>query len=175
MASTPPDELRLLKVYDKATGVCVFCKQWKWDTQAHAEGVDSLVQSFTQFAREIDGGDVVQIHFQANTQSNNLFRSDEERRHNSSSSNLMLSLSDEMFNGVLFHDRTTESRTAALRVFLQCVVQKFQRHLQADITQINVQLPFEDKHSSTTVSNGTMNSSESNSSSQTPEEVVCCS
>jgi hypothetical protein len=28
----------------------------KWQEKAHKEGVDALVQSFTQFAREIDGG-----------------------------------------------------------------------------------------------------------------------
>lgn len=49
-------ELRMLKLLDRASGVCLFTEQWKWNPHAHAEGVDALVQSFTQFAREIDGG-----------------------------------------------------------------------------------------------------------------------
>lgn len=48
--------LRLLKVLHRASGVCVFSRRWKWHPHAHEEGVDALVLSFTQFAREIDGG-----------------------------------------------------------------------------------------------------------------------
>lgn len=49
-------ELRMLKLLDHQSGVCLFTEQWKWHPHAHPEGVDALVQSFTQFAREIDGG-----------------------------------------------------------------------------------------------------------------------
>lgn len=49
-------ELRMVKVLHQQSGVCLFTHQWKWTPQAHAEGVDALVMSFTQFAREIDGG-----------------------------------------------------------------------------------------------------------------------
>lgn len=49
-------ELRMLKLLDRQSGVCLFTEQWKWHPHAHPEGVDALVQSFTQFAREIDGG-----------------------------------------------------------------------------------------------------------------------
>ena len=49
-------ELRMVKVLHQQSGVCLFTHQWKWNLQAHAEGVDALVMSFTQFAREIDGG-----------------------------------------------------------------------------------------------------------------------
>lgn len=50
------NDLRMAKVLDRASGTCVFTKHWKWHPHAHAEGVDSLVLLFTQFAREIDGG-----------------------------------------------------------------------------------------------------------------------
>ncbi|KAF1334993.1 hypothetical protein FI667_g1601, partial [Globisporangium splendens] len=56
-------ELRMLKILDRQSGICLFTEQWKWHPHAHAEGVDALVQSFTQFAREIDGGEVTQVHF----------------------------------------------------------------------------------------------------------------
>ena len=49
-------ELRMVKVRHQQSGVCLFTHQWKWNAEAHAEGVDALVMSFTQFAREIDGG-----------------------------------------------------------------------------------------------------------------------
>jgi hypothetical protein len=54
-------ELRMVKVLHQQSGVCLFTHQWKWSPQAHAEGVDALVMSFTQFAREIDGGGTVII------------------------------------------------------------------------------------------------------------------
>lgn len=50
------EELRLLKVFHRASGACVFSRRWKWDPHAHEEAVDALVLSFAQFAREIDGG-----------------------------------------------------------------------------------------------------------------------
>lgn len=49
-------ELRMLRLLDRQSGVCLFTEQWKWHPHAHPEGVNALVQSFTQFAREIDGG-----------------------------------------------------------------------------------------------------------------------
>lgn len=68
-AASPPDagaaapsaisgvpELRMLKLFERQSSCCVFTEQWKWHPHAYAEGVDALVQSFTQFAREIDGG-----------------------------------------------------------------------------------------------------------------------
>jgi hypothetical protein len=48
--------LRMLKLVDTGSGLCLFTTQWKWHPHAHAEGVDALVQSLAQFAREIDGG-----------------------------------------------------------------------------------------------------------------------
>lgn len=65
MVGPPPSglhvvkELRMLKLLDRRSGICLFTEQWKWHPHAHAEGVDALVQSFTQFAREIDGGGTV--------------------------------------------------------------------------------------------------------------------
>ena len=52
-------ELHMVKVLHQQSGVCLFTHQWKWKPQAHAEGVGALVMSFTQFAREIDGGGAV--------------------------------------------------------------------------------------------------------------------
>lgn len=54
-------ELRLLKVFARASGACAFSRRWKWDQQAHAEAVDALVLSFSQFAREIDGGGAARV------------------------------------------------------------------------------------------------------------------
>lgn len=55
-SATGVPELRMLKLLDRQSGLCMFTEIWKWHPHAHAEGVDALVQSFTQFAREIDGG-----------------------------------------------------------------------------------------------------------------------
>uniref|UniRef100_M4B5U4 Uncharacterized protein n=1 Tax=Hyaloperonospora arabidopsidis (strain Emoy2) TaxID=559515 RepID=M4B5U4_HYAAE len=55
--------MHVVKVLHQQSGVCLFTHQWKWKPQAHAEGADALVMSFTRFAREIDGGVVVQVLF----------------------------------------------------------------------------------------------------------------
>uniref|UniRef100_M4BXI7 Uncharacterized protein n=1 Tax=Hyaloperonospora arabidopsidis (strain Emoy2) TaxID=559515 RepID=M4BXI7_HYAAE len=49
-------ELHMVNMLHQQSGVYLFTHQWKWKPQAHAEGVDALFMSFTQFAREIDGG-----------------------------------------------------------------------------------------------------------------------
>uniref|UniRef100_M4C329 Uncharacterized protein n=1 Tax=Hyaloperonospora arabidopsidis (strain Emoy2) TaxID=559515 RepID=M4C329_HYAAE len=54
-------ELHMFKVLHQQSGVCLFTHRWKWKPEECAEGVDALVISFTQFARETD--EVVQVHF----------------------------------------------------------------------------------------------------------------
>ena len=48
-------ELHMFKVLHQQSGVCLFTHRWKWKPEECAEGVDALVISFTQFARETDG------------------------------------------------------------------------------------------------------------------------
>lgn len=52
------DELRILKVFSRQSGDCLFSYRWKWHADAHEEGLNSLIQSFLQFSREIDGGGI---------------------------------------------------------------------------------------------------------------------
>uniref|UniRef100_M4BKU6 Uncharacterized protein n=1 Tax=Hyaloperonospora arabidopsidis (strain Emoy2) TaxID=559515 RepID=M4BKU6_HYAAE len=71
-------ELHMFKLLHQQSGGYLFTHQWKWILQAHAEDVYALVMSFTQFAREIDGGEVVRVHFDPS-------QNDEKDRHSSSS------------------------------------------------------------------------------------------
>ncbi|KAH9086739.1 hypothetical protein LEN26_018369 [Aphanomyces euteiches] len=52
-----------LQVLDISTSVCLYNKQWHWNEDARVEGLRALVHSFSQFAREIDGGAVETVHF----------------------------------------------------------------------------------------------------------------
>ncbi|ETV94714.1 hypothetical protein H310_11687 [Aphanomyces invadans] len=58
-----PPKIWYLQVLDVATSVCVYSKQWHWHEDARVEGLRALVHSFSQFAREIDGGPVQTVHF----------------------------------------------------------------------------------------------------------------
>lgn len=50
------DKLRLLSVCDKETGVCLFQRAWQWRGDQERSSIGKLVQSFYQFAREVDQG-----------------------------------------------------------------------------------------------------------------------
>ncbi|CAH0518423.1 unnamed protein product [Peronospora belbahrii] len=120
------------------SGVCLFTHQWKWNAEAHAEGVDALVMSFTQFAREIDGGEVVQVHFDPS-------RSDKTDRSGtipvaSTGSLVMISLQNETIQAVLFHDRTCEAASSALKAFLHRILQRFGDLFQHELQQLQPQL-----------------------------------
>ncbi|POM72332.1 Hypothetical protein PHPALM_10965 [Phytophthora palmivora] len=132
-------ELRMVKVLHQQSGVCLFTHQWKWNPQAHAEGIDALVMSFTQFAREIDGGEVVQVHFDPS-------RTDKKDRSNSSpmpaSSGglVMISLQNETIQAVLFHDRTSDAACAALKAFLQRILERFSQVFEHELDQLQPRL-----------------------------------
>ncbi|KAF0699136.1 Aste57867_10292 [Aphanomyces stellatus] len=59
--STP--KIWYLQILDVSSSVCLYCKQWHWNEDARVEGLRALVHSFSQFAREIDGGPVQTVHF----------------------------------------------------------------------------------------------------------------
>lgn len=50
------EKLRLLSVCDKETGVCLFQRAWQWRGEQERSSIGKLVQSFYQFAREVDQG-----------------------------------------------------------------------------------------------------------------------
>lgn len=58
------DKLRLVSVCDKETGVCLFQRTWQWRGEQERSGIGNLVQSFYQFAREVDeGGESIKYVF----------------------------------------------------------------------------------------------------------------
>ncbi|RLN02253.1 hypothetical protein BBJ28_00000238 [Nothophytophthora sp. Chile5] len=148
----------MVKVLHRQSGVCLFTHQWKWDPQAHAEGVDALVLSFTQFAREIDGGDVVQVHFDPSSSSARADKKDrpgsgplpisvkdmaysEEATLASSTGGLtMISFQNEAIQAVLFHDRTSDAASVALKMFLQRILQRFAQIFQQELQNLQPQL-----------------------------------
>lgn len=50
------EKLRLVSVCDKETGVCLFQRTWQWRGDQERSSIGNLVQSFYQFAREVDQG-----------------------------------------------------------------------------------------------------------------------
>lgn len=50
------EKLRLVSVCDKETGVCLFQRAWQWRGDQERSSIGNLVQSFYQFAREVDQG-----------------------------------------------------------------------------------------------------------------------
>lgn len=50
------DKLRLVSVCDQETGVCLFQRAWQWRGDQERSSIGNLVQSFYQFAREVDQG-----------------------------------------------------------------------------------------------------------------------
>ncbi|KAI9914384.1 hypothetical protein PsorP6_008178 [Peronosclerospora sorghi] len=132
-------ELRMVKVLHHQSGVCLFTHQWKWNPQAHAEGVDALVMSFTQFAREIDGGEVVQVHFDP-SRADKKDGAGSSLMPASSGSLVMISLQNETIQAVLFHDRTSEAACAALKVFLRGILQRFHELFEPELDQLQSQL-----------------------------------
>ncbi|KAJ8556630.1 hypothetical protein ON010_g9336 [Phytophthora cinnamomi] len=126
------------------------------------QGVDALVMSFTQFAREIDGGEVVQVHFDPS-------RTDKKDRsgsnpmpvtnplsllstlllkiinhyllvQSSAGGLVMISLQNETIQAVLFHDRTSDAACAALKVFLQRILQRFAEVFETELEELQPQL-----------------------------------
>ncbi|CEG35132.1 uncharacterized protein PHALS_13888 [Plasmopara halstedii] len=132
-------ELRMVKMLHQQTGVCVFTHQWKWNPQAHAEGVDALVLSFTQFAREIDGGEVVQVHFDP-SKTGKTNRPGISPTPASSDGLVMISLQDETIQAVLFHDRTSDAACAALKTFLEIIFKRFSQLFEHELEQLQPQL-----------------------------------
>ncbi|KAG7400031.1 hypothetical protein PHYBOEH_007099 [Phytophthora boehmeriae] len=129
----------MVKVLHQQSGVCLFTHQWKWNPNAHEEGVDALVMSFTQFAREIDGGEVVQVHFDPS-------RTDKKDRAGSSPTPyssgglVMIALQNDTVQAVLFHDRTSDAAGAALKSFLQRLLQRFTELFEQELEQLQPQL-----------------------------------
>lgn len=48
--------LRLVSVCDTETGACLFQRAWQWRGEQERSSIGKLVQSFYQFAREVDQG-----------------------------------------------------------------------------------------------------------------------
>ncbi|CAN0290891.1 unnamed protein product [Pylaiella littoralis] len=57
------EKLRLLSVCDKETGVCLFQRVWQWRGDQERPSIGKLVQSFYQFAREVDQGEISCVNF----------------------------------------------------------------------------------------------------------------
>ena len=57
-----PLKLRRINVFD-STGESLFEKRWSWHGDPSGEGLGALVQSFYQFAREIDTGGIICLAF----------------------------------------------------------------------------------------------------------------
>lgn len=51
-----PGELLRVHIHHAPTSVCLFDRAWQWRTECQSDVISSLVQSFHQFAREIDDG-----------------------------------------------------------------------------------------------------------------------
>ncbi|KUF80424.1 hypothetical protein AM587_10017503 [Phytophthora nicotianae] len=123
-------ELRMVKVLHQQSGVCLFTHQWKWNPHAHAEGVDALVMSFTQFAREIDGGEVVQVHFDPS-------KTDKKDRSGSSPMPAFLQRILERFSEVFEHElellqpqlQTSATPTAEEREAVEAPFRRFENEL----------------------------------------------
>ncbi|CAM9533198.1 unnamed protein product, partial [Ectocarpus fasciculatus] len=58
------DPLRLIRITDRHTGTLLFERIYEWPEHANPSNLGSLVQSFFQFAREVDGGEVESIYFE---------------------------------------------------------------------------------------------------------------
>uniref|UniRef100_K3WGT5 Longin domain-containing protein n=1 Tax=Globisporangium ultimum (strain ATCC 200006 / CBS 805.95 / DAOM BR144) TaxID=431595 RepID=K3WGT5_GLOUD len=148
MTHHPVKELRMLKILDRRSGICLFTEQWKWHPHAHAEGVDALVQSFTQFAREIDGGEVMQVHFNPTMGKNDPKIADDRRPSsgpmqftNTTGAITMISTQTAVVQAVLFHDRTAaEPVAAAFKVFLQKLVARFDQVYRDQLANLRPQL-----------------------------------
>ncbi|TYZ63869.1 hypothetical protein PybrP1_006231 [[Pythium] brassicae (nom. inval.)] len=141
-------ELRMLKLFERQSSCCVFTEQWKWHPHAHAEGVDALVQSFTQFAREIDGGEVVQAHFSPAGGKNDPKFADDRRPSSgpmqfmsTAGAITMVSTRNDEVQAVLFHDRTiSEPLAAAFKAFLQRVLQVFGQRFDSELASLRGEL-----------------------------------
>ncbi len=53
---SPHDPVKAVRITDIASGVVIFERLYKWPDSALASNIGSLIQSFFQFAREIDDG-----------------------------------------------------------------------------------------------------------------------
>ncbi|RLN92312.1 hypothetical protein BBJ28_00008784 [Nothophytophthora sp. Chile5] len=159
----------MVKVLHRQSGVCLFTHQWKWDPQAHAEGVDALVLSFTQFAREIDGGGTHSASEELPTSdcASDMAYSEEGliatmvvgdvangdswwgicvtlivlwRLQSSTGGLTMISFQNEAIQAVLFHDRTSDAASVALKLFLQRILQRFAQIFQQELQELQPQL-----------------------------------
>ncbi|GLD99361.1 hypothetical protein PINS_up008080 [Pythium insidiosum] len=144
--------LRMLKLTDRQSGICLFTSTWKWHPHGHEEGVDALVQSFAQFAREIDGGEVVRVHFDCNpsrfssgslgngTPTPSSMSGDERRMSYSyqSSTNAMEMVTHQTpeVQAVLFHDRVAPMVATELQSFLALATVRFLENLREDLTRV---------------------------------------
>ncbi|OQR89044.1 hypothetical protein ACHHYP_06504 [Achlya hypogyna] len=59
----PGHAVWLVQVLEVSTSVVLFSKRWCWNEDARSESLRALVHSFSQFAREIDGGHITAAHF----------------------------------------------------------------------------------------------------------------
>ncbi len=50
------DPIRAVRITEKTTGLLLFEKVYKWNDNVAISNLGSLIQSFFQFAREVDGG-----------------------------------------------------------------------------------------------------------------------
>ncbi|KAJ0399495.1 hypothetical protein P43SY_003372 [Pythium insidiosum] len=144
--------LRMLKLTDRQSGVCMFTSTWKWHPHGHEEGVDALVQSFAQFAREIDGGEVVRVHFDCNpsrvssgsvgnvTPTPSSMSGDDRRMSYScqSSTNAveMVTHQTAEVQAVLFHDRVPPMVATELHSFLARVTLRFVELMQDELVRV---------------------------------------
>lgn len=62
--SSAPEPIRLVRVTDRSTGVLLFEGIYKWADHTNTANLGSLIQSFFQFAREVDGGEVESVFFE---------------------------------------------------------------------------------------------------------------
>lgn len=53
---SPHDPVKNIRITDIETGVLLFERIYKWHEHANTASLGSLIQSFFQFAREVDDG-----------------------------------------------------------------------------------------------------------------------
>lgn len=129
--------LRFVHISEITKGTCVYEYKWKWSIDGHSECVGSLVQTFMQFAREVDTGDVSCVNFtlpfaaqMASRLSSGARLGSTHRKNNSlhrQESIKMLWARNADFVAVLFYDDIDFNATADSvgQSFLEKILQKF--------------------------------------------------
>jgi hypothetical protein len=58
------DYLKMISISCKETGVTLYEQTWRWKETQEQSSIGKLIQSFYQFSREVDGGDLLFVNFE---------------------------------------------------------------------------------------------------------------